>query len=85
MKCILPVLAEFEGIKIEMYYMGREHNPPHIHAIYGEYSASYSLVDNKLMDGHLPNKQDKAVKTWLNKNSVVILEQWNSQNITKIG
>ena len=32
----MPVLSRFYGIIIRMYFQQSEHNPPHIHAIYGE-------------------------------------------------
>lgn len=30
----MPVLARFYGIVNRMYFLGAEHNPTHIHAIY---------------------------------------------------
>lgn len=38
----MPVIARFYDIIIKMFFKNREHNPPHIHAIYGEYT---SLID----------------------------------------
>lgn len=35
-----PVLARFYGIVIRMYFLGSEHNPQHIHAIYGDDTAA---------------------------------------------
>ena len=32
----MPVLSRFYGIVIRMYFQQSEHNPPHIHAFYGE-------------------------------------------------
>ena len=32
----MPVICRFNGIVIKMYLRQKEHNPPHIHAIYGE-------------------------------------------------
>ena len=32
----MPVIARFYGMVIKMYFRQSEHNPPHIHAIYGE-------------------------------------------------
>ena len=29
----MPVLSQFYGIIIRMYFLQSEHNPPHIHAI----------------------------------------------------
>lgn len=39
----MPVLARFYGIVIRMYFLGSEHNPPHIHAIYGEDTAAFDI------------------------------------------
>lgn len=30
----MPVISRFYGIIIRMYFLQKEHNPPHIHAIY---------------------------------------------------
>ena len=30
----MPVISRFHGITIKMYLRQKEHNPPHIHAIY---------------------------------------------------
>ena len=39
----MPVLARFYGIIIRMYFLQSEHNPPHIHAIYGEDMAAIDI------------------------------------------
>lgn len=31
----MPVVSEFYGIRIKMYFKSVEHNPPHVHAFYG--------------------------------------------------
>ena len=36
----MPTICTFYGIMIIMHLTNKEHNPPHIHAIYGEYEAS---------------------------------------------
>mgnify|MGYP002345560018 CR=1 FL=1 len=33
----MPEIARFYGIIIKMFFSQKKHNPPHIHAIYGEY------------------------------------------------
>lgn len=33
----MPVISRFYGLSIKMYFKGSEHNPPHIHVLYGEY------------------------------------------------
>lgn len=39
-----------------MYLLGKEHNPPHIHILYGEYNAVIDLQTLTLMEGDLPGK-----------------------------
>ena len=33
----MPTISRFYGILILMHLTQKEHNPPHIHAYYGEY------------------------------------------------
>lgn len=44
----MPILSRFYGIIIKMYFQQSEHNPLHIHAIYGEYVAGISINDFKV-------------------------------------
>ena len=41
----MPVIARFCGIVIKMYLRQKEHNPPHIHAIAGEYVGMFTSLD----------------------------------------
>ena len=50
----MPVIARFCGIVIKMYLRQKEHNPPHIHAIAGEYVGMFSLKDAEMFEGDLP-------------------------------
>jgi hypothetical protein len=34
----MPVISSFSGMGIKRYFQRREHNPPHIHVIYGDYA-----------------------------------------------
>ncbi len=52
----MPILSRFYGIIIKMYFQQKEHNPPHIHAIYGEYVAVISINDFKVLEGELPKR-----------------------------
>lgn len=33
----MPEITRFYGMIIKMYFQQKEHNPPHIHVIYGNY------------------------------------------------
>ncbi|MFU0528190.1 DUF4160 domain-containing protein [Gardnerella vaginalis] len=47
----MPVISRFYGIVIRMYFASAEHNPPHIHAIYGNYVAALDIqLCKSLMD-----------------------------------
>ena len=43
----MPVLSRFYGIIIRMYFQKSEHNPPHIHAIYGEHVAAIDFQEKE--------------------------------------
>ena len=55
----MPTISMFYGILIRMYY--EDHNPPHIHAIYGDEQACYTF-DGEILEGSLPKKQNKLVQ-----------------------
>lgn len=50
----MPVLSMFYGIVIRMYN-NNEHNPPHFHAEYQGYHATFDM-DGNLAKGHMPKK-----------------------------
>lgn len=55
----MPTLSMFFGILIRMYY--DDHNPPHFHAIYNDYEATFTF-DGKVLNGKLPKKELKLVE-----------------------
>ena len=50
----MPTIASFYGIVIMMFLLDKEHNPPHIHAFYGEFEASFTINDGEIMNGSFP-------------------------------
>ena len=56
-----------------MYYF--DHNPPHIHVNYGEYSAIVYL-NNETIEGNLPRKVKEMVLQWVEKNKNELLHNW---------
>ena len=50
----MPVISRFYGLVIKMYFMQSEHNPPHIHALYGEYMGMMDIQTRKMIAGDLP-------------------------------
>ena len=47
----MPVLSRFYGIIIRMYFLQKEHNPPHIHAIYNEDMAAIDFITGEFWRG----------------------------------
>lgn len=80
----MPVISNFYGIVIKMYFQQAEHNPPHIHAIYGEYIGAIDIKSGRLLEGDLPSRALKLVQEWIDSNKEKLLEIWNSQEFTKL-
>lgn len=80
----MPILSSFYGILIKMYFQQAEHNPPHIHAIYGEYVGAIDIKTGELIEGDLPNRALKLVQEWLQVHREEVLNIWNTQQFKKI-
>ena len=75
----MPVLSRFYGIIIRMYFQQSEHNPPHIHAFYGEYVAAVTIKNGSVLEGNLPAKALTMVQEWIELHRGELMEMWNSQ------
>ena len=80
----MPVLSRFYGIIIRMYFLQKEHNPPHIHAIDGDDVAAITISDGKVIEGALPNKALEMVKEWVSLNKDELLTMWETQEFKQL-
>lgn len=80
----MPTLARFYGIAIRMYFLSSDHNPPHIHAIYGEDTAAFDIKTGKIIDGDLPLRAAAMVREWISLNKEDLLQIWESQEFKKL-
>lgn len=80
----MPVLARFFGLVIKMYFQQKEHNPPHIHAIYGEYVGAVNIQTLDLMEGDLPPKELYLVKEWIKQHKDELASIWNTQEFKQL-
>ncbi len=80
----MPVIAKFYGITIRMYFLQSEHNPPHIHAIYGDDVAAIDFSTGKILEGYLPPKAMSMVQEWIgiHRNDLIIM--WETQNFMRL-
>lgn len=80
----MPEITRFYGIVIKMFFKPKEHEPSHIHAIYGEYVGEFNVQTLEMIEGDLPQKAQDLVKEWLEKYKDDLQEMWNTQNIKKL-
>lgn len=80
----MPEIARFYGIIIKMFFKPKEHEPSHVHAIYGEYVGTFNIITVEMIEGDLPLKAQNLVKEWLSLYSSELQKMWNDQTITKL-
>ena len=80
----MPEITRFYGIVIKMFFKPKEHEPSHIHALYGEYMGEFNIQTGEMIQGDLPLKAEAMVKEWLAEHSEELQEMWNSQDIKKL-
>jgi hypothetical protein len=82
----MPTIARFSGIVIRMYFLPKEHNPPHVHVVYKEGDFSITIKDCEIIDGEQnpPAKILNPVKEWIVDNKEALQEMWDTQTIQPI-
>ena len=81
----MPTISTFYGITIMVRLREKDHDPPHIHAVYGEYRASFSLKDGEfLTESKFPIRASQMVKEFILENQKELLEMWNTQKFKKL-
>ena len=82
----MPTLSRFYGIIIRMYFLGKEHNPPHVHVIYQDETFSITIKDLTIISGE-SNPSARAlemVKEWIVIHRDELLNMWETQDIHEI-
>ena len=75
----MPVIARFYGLVAKIYPMGQEHNPPHIHFLYGNCMGVVDLNSLKVVRGDLPAKEQALAVEWTALHQAELLKMWNTQ------
>jgi hypothetical protein len=70
----VPRISEFLGIVIYMYFS--EHNPPHFHAVYGQFEAEILIENGELLKGKLPVRALSLVREWTEKYRDQLNQDW---------
>ena len=74
----MPEISRFYGIIIKMFLKTKEHEPSHIHALYGECVGVFDLKTHEMTNGDLPSKAQNLVKEWLSIHDKE-LQNWNDR------
>ena len=80
----MPEISRFYGIIIKMFFKPKEHEPSHIHALYGEHVGIFDLQTLKMVEGDLPRKAQELVREWMEYHQSSLLEMCESQNLKKL-
>lgn len=73
----MPTISMFYGILVLMYfYDDKKHQLPHIHAEYGEHTASIAIEDGTVLSGSLPSNKMKLVQAWIEIHKENLLANW---------
>ena len=71
----MPTISIFYGIAIRMFLS--DHSPPHFHAVYGEYEATFSIETGLILNGKLPKTAARLVREWSDLNRAELIVNWN--------
>ena len=79
----MPEVSRFYGIIIKIF-LTRDHNPPHFHAVYGEYNGSFSIETLEMLEGDLPKKAQALIKEWAGQYQDDLMRIWNTKTLKKL-
>ena len=57
-----------------MFY--RDHNPPHFHAVYGDFQALIDINKNEVIGGYLPPRVLGLVTEWTALHQTELIDNW---------
>ena len=80
----MPEISRFYGIIIKMFFKPKEHEPSHIHALYGEHVGIFDLETAEMTEGDLPVKAQGLVREWICRNQNALLQMWENQKLQKL-
>ncbi len=80
----MPVISRFRGVILRMYLRQKEHNPPHIHAQYGETVGLFSLENGEMFEGDLDKKMRSFVTNFIMHYREQLMEMWETQEFTTL-
>ena len=80
----MPTISSFYGIIIFMHITRKEHLPPHIHARYGEYQATFIIETGELYFGDFPSKGRQLIKEFVLMYKKELQKMWDTEVYIKL-
>jgi len=80
----MPELARFYGMVVKMYFLSKEHNPPHIHVIYNDCMGVINIETLEIIEGDLPAKAEMLAKEWTAMHQQELITMWQTQEFRKL-
>ena len=77
----MPEISRFFGIIIAIFF--DDHNPPHFHARYGDYSGVIRIDDFALIESFLPPRALGLVIEWAEIHKEELLINWKLASESK--
>ena len=75
----MPTIAQFENVDIKMQKEGgAQHKKPHIHAYYGDYSATFDIASGDLIVGEFPLREKRLVQGWIELRRYELNIEWKT-------
>ena len=72
------------GLEFIFIWEKKEHEPPHIHAKYGEYKASFDIKKRNLLEGEFPPRAARLVSEFIEQYELELLKMWETQEFKKL-
>lgn len=69
-----PIISIFYGIVIRINFS--DHNPPHLHAAYGDTEALFEIRTAKVIAGQLPRREMRYVVEWMLRHRDDLMRNW---------
>lgn len=70
----MPTVSWFLGISILTFF--NDHAPPHFHAVYGRRQAQVLIETGEIINGELPLRQRRLVRTWTLRYAAELAQNW---------
>jgi hypothetical protein len=74
----VPRVGEWLGILFYVY--AEDHNPPHVHAIYGDDAMLIEIATGDVLAGSLPGSKQRDALAWLETHRALATAAWARLN-----